>query len=175
MKFPHFIPLLVVFSLSMAVAETAADSLMSNGDFETSLGWPVGKGITIEEDSGNHFLRLESTEPGTQIQAYRKITIPGGLQKLAVNFRVNHTNIKPGAENWHTGRVIMHFKDANGQVLKPDPKPFSFVGESNGWIEKSVEIPVPEGAVEFEFMPALFQVAMGTLEIDDVTIVPVDA
>lgn len=155
------------------------DSLMNNGDFESgALGaansWTSGKGVSIEEEDGNRFLRLQATEPGVQIQSYRKIKIPGGTPKVKVSFRVRHEGITPGAENWHTGRVIMHFKDATGAVTKPDPKPFAFKGDSKGWDEKSIELDVPEGSVEFEFMPALFQVQLGTLDIDDVVIVPAD-
>lgn len=175
MKTIPLVSLLVALVISTSVAQDGANSIVSNGDFEGgSTGWPTGKGITIEEEDGNKFLRLHSSEPGTQVQAFRRIDITGGPQKLRVSFRVSRTNVVPGAENWHTARVVMHFKDANGQALKPGPQPFAFKGESNGWVDKSVEVIVPEGTTTLEFMPALFQVAQGTLDIDDVVIVPVD-
>jgi hypothetical protein len=155
------------------------DTLMPNGDFESGAlgsanGWTSGKGASVEEEDGNKFLRLQATEPGVQVQSYRKIKIPAGTPKVKVSFRVRYDEITPGAENWHTGRVVMHFKDSTGAMTKPDPKPFAFKGKSDGWSEKSVELDVPEGSVEFEFLPALFQVQMGTLDIDDVVIVPAD-
>lgn len=170
-------PLVVLMTVSVARAETAANSLLTNGDMEaggpgTANGWPTGKGISIVEEEGNHFLRLQAEEPGIQIQAHRIIKLPGGVQKLNVSFRVRFAEITPGAQAWHRGSVIMHFKDANGQMLKPDPAPFAFKGSSNGWVEKTVQLDVPEGATTLEFMPALFQVAQGTLDIDDVVIAP---
>lgn len=155
----------------------SADSIMENGDLETGgLGsnnsWTAGKGVTIEEENGNHFLHLEAVEPNVQIQSYRLVKIPDGVKKLKVSFKVRYENITPGAENWHTGRLIMHFKDAGGGMLKPDPKPFAFKDKSDGWVEKEVELDVPEGSVALEFMPALFQVGTGTLDIDDVVITP---
>ena len=172
MKQLTLVPLLVLLALTSSPGEIPANSLFPNGDIETTTGWPVGKGVSIEEEDGGHFLRLQATEPGVQIQAYRKIDLPGGLQKLKVSFRVRFEEITPGAENWHTGRVVMHFKDASGQLLKPDPAPFAFKGNSNGWMDKSVELTVPEGATILEFLPALFQVAQGTLDIDDIAVVP---
>jgi hypothetical protein len=177
MKNLFLFPLLVLMAGSIARAETAANSLLTNGDMEagglgTANGWPTGKGISTVEEEGNHFLRLQADEPGLQIQAHRIIKLPGGVQKLNVSFRVRFAEITPGTQSWHRGSVIMHFKDASGQMLKPDPAPFAFKGNSNGWVEKTVQLDVPEGATTLEFMPALFQVAQGTLDIDDVAVVP---
>lgn len=173
------LPLLMLTVVSVHSAEPG-DSLMINGDFEGggltgSNSWTSGKGVSVETEDGNNFLRLQASEPGIQVQSYRKIKVPGGTPKLKVTFRVRYEGITPGVENWHTGRVIMHFKDASGAMTKPDPKPFAFKGDSKGgWDEKTIELEVPEGSVEFEFMPALFQVQMGTLDIDDVVVVPAD-
>ena len=170
--------LLPAAALLLATVASAQDSasLITDGDLESgslsSGGWPVSPGVSVEEEGGNHFLRLQAEEPGKQIQAYRKLAIPAGTQKLNVSFRVRYTNITPGAQNWHTGRVVMHFKDSGGQVVKPDPAPFAFKGSSDSWVEKSVQLSVPEGAVALEFLPALFQVTQGTLELDDVVITP---
>ena len=175
MKRLLLVPLLVASSLASSFGQDKGNSILTGGDFESgSSEWTSGKGVSVVEEGGNHFLRLQSPEPNVQVQSYRKITLPKGVTKLKVSFRVQHEDIKPGAQNWHTGRIIMHFLDANGHALKPDPAPFAFKGNSNGWIEKSVELPVPEGAVSLEFMPALFQVAQGTLDIDDVVILPAD-
>lgn len=173
MKILCLIPLAVLMVSPLATAENDAASILPNGNLEEgNSNWPVGKGITIEEEEGNHFLRLKAEEPGIQIQAHRIIKLSGGIQKLNISFRVRFEEITPGAQPWHRGSVIMHFKDANGQILKPDPAPFAFKGNSNGWVEKSVQLEVPADAASLEFMPALFQVAQGTLDIDDMKIVP---
>lgn len=174
---PFLLPLVVVLTALSLHAEEPGNTLTPNGNFESGSlggagGWTSGKGTSIEEEDGNRFLRLQSPEPGIQVQSYRKVAVPGGTQKVKVSFRVRYEGITPGAENWHTGRVVMHFKDASGAMLKPDPKPFAFKGKSDGWIEKSVELDVPEGTVDFEFLPALFQVQQGTLDIDDIVVVP---
>ncbi len=172
------VPFLFLTLVSLHSAEPG-DTLMVNGDFESgglsgANSWTSGKGVSLESEDGNTFLRLQASEPGIQVQSYRKIKVPGGTPKLKVSFRVRFEGITAGVENWHTGRVIMHFKDASGAITKPDPKPFAFKGDSKGWDEKTVELEVPEGSVEFEFMPALFQVQLGTLDIDNVVVVPAD-
>ncbi|CAN5440906.1 hypothetical protein BH09VER1_BH09VER1_46570 [soil metagenome] len=175
MRLFSLVPLLIVMTVCSSRGQGTANSLLTNGDFEGTGGWPDGKGISIEEEGGNHYLRLQSPEPGTQVQAYRKIPVSAGIQKLKLSFKVKYEDIKPGVQNWHTGRIVMHFLDAAGKALKPDPAAFVFKGDSNGWIEKSVELPVPEGAAALEFLPALFQVSQGTLELDDVVVVPVES
>ena len=174
------LPLLISFTSLTLHGETSSSLILTDGDFEmgqlgTANSWPNGKGLTLEDENGNHFLRLEAPEPGQQIQAYRKVSLPSGLQKIKVSFRARANDITPGTENWHTGRVVLHFKDASGQVLKPDPAAFSFKGNSNGWVEKSGEFTVPEGSEFLEFLPALFQVGSGSLDIDDVVVVPAES
>ncbi len=175
MRFYLLVPLLVVSAVTSTFGQDKPNSLLTNGDLESSqTDWAVGKGVTIEEENGNHFLRLQAPEPNVQVQAYRKVVLPKGTTKLKVGFRVQYEDITPGAQNWHTGRLIMHFLDAGGKPMKPDPSPFAFKGKSDGWVEKSVELAVPECAVALEFMPALFQVERGTLDIDDIVIAPAD-
>lgn len=169
---------LCAFSVALsgiALGQTQ-DSILPGGDFEGArlggTGWPAAKGVSIVEEDGNQFLRLEADEDREQIQAYRRINLQTNIPKLAISFRARHSELTGGSENWHTGRVVMHFKDASGEVLKPDPAPFAFKGSSAGWVEKTVELTVPEGAASFEFFPALFFVPQGTLDIDDVVIAP---
>lgn len=168
-----FFPLLLISAVTFTQAADPGNSLVTNGDFEAGAkDWSVGKGVTVEKDGSNQFLRLQSTEPNTQVQSHRKVKIPGGTQKLKVSFRVHYDEIVSGAENWHNGSLVMHFKDSTGAIAKPSPRPFSFKGKSDGWVEKEVELDVPEGAVELEILPALFMVQQGTLEFDDFVIIP---
>jgi hypothetical protein len=168
-------PLLMVSAVSLLHAAEPGNTLTPNGDFEANSGgntWAIGKGASIEQEDGNHFLRLHSSEPNTQVQSHRKVAIPGGTQKLKITFRARYENIVPGEENWHVGSLVMHFKDSTGGNVRPAPKTFSFKGKSDGWVEKELEVDVPEGAVELEFLPALFRVQQGTLDFDDIVVLP---
>ena len=104
MRLFSLLPLVTLVTLGPLSAEDGVNNLLENGNLEesglgSSGGWPSGKGISIVEEEGNHFLRLEAVEPGVQIQAYRKIPLPGGVQKLDISFRARAIDIAPGAES----------------------------------------------------------------------------
>ncbi|HSI87393.1 MAG: hypothetical protein ACAI35_00720 [Candidatus Methylacidiphilales bacterium] len=157
--------------LSSVFAEDKSTSLVANGDFEGQGGWALAKAQIVEED-GKHFLRLQATEPNVQIQAHQRITLSGEPKKLTLKFRFRHDTIQAGAQNWHDGRLLVHFKNTAGEILKPDPKPIAFRGSSVEWSEKVVELPVPEASATVEILFGLFQTTSGTLEVDDVTLTP---
>lgn len=39
---------------------------------------------------------------------------------IEVRLRVRYADIKPGAKNYFDGRVMLHFKDKVGKVVKPE-------------------------------------------------------
>ncbi|PTY02236.1 hypothetical protein DB346_08960 [Verrucomicrobia bacterium LW23] len=150
----------------------AEDNLVKNGNFEEpGAGWALNK-ATIEEESGAHFLRLKAPDEPTQVQAHQRITLSGDAKKLTLKFKVRYEDIQSGAEKWHDGRLIVHFKNAAGENTKPAPKPVAFRGSSSSWTEKTVELEVPDGSATVEILFGLFQAKSGTLDVDDVTLTP---
>lgn len=166
-------PLLLAM-LCAAALGAAEPSLLSNGDCELDAdtdgkpdGWPMPAGVTWEAEDGNHFLRLKASESGKQLVLYRQVPV-AGAQAIRVSFRVRHAEVKRGRESWHDARVIIDCKDAAGKTLQPAPAHPFFSGTSAGWLEKSISFIVPSGTAVISFMPALFQVESGSLDIDDV-------
>jgi len=185
MQCPSFhIPMLRKRSLVLAAGLAAASlcfaaddtptvpSLLPNGKFELDskgAGWPDGwahpAGSSWEKEGDTHFLRLKSSEPGKTVLLYELLTLPSPPPPaLEFRLRVRYSDIKPGKENWFDGRIMGHFKDASGKVVKPDPGTPSFKGSSGGWVDKSYYVKVPASAHTMEIMPCLFQVASGTLD-----------
>ena len=164
-----------------AVLSTSG-SLISNGSFEEdkkSAGWPDGwgrlkTGGSWEVENGNHFLRLTATEPGTTVMIHRVIDLPADAKALELTWRQRVSNLKPGKEAWFDARIMMEFKDAAGRKIKGAPAPPYTRSNTAGWVEKSTKFLVPEGAVSLEFMPSLFQVERGTLDLDDIVLKPTD-
>jgi hypothetical protein len=159
--------------LVTAAVDDPAASLLSNGHFETDTnsanwpdGWPHPDGTTWEKEDAIHFLRLQSSKPGQMILLYRQITLatppPPALE---IRLRVRYANIKAGEKPWFDGRVIAHFKNEAGRVVKPEPSTPAFRGTSKGWVDHSYFVKVPAHARAFEIMPCLFQPASGTLDI----------
>lgn len=175
-----------LFSLVAALPIHAADSLLRNGDFETAkddkpLDWKTGDGVTWETDGSNHFLRLRVIEPEKMVQAYRAITLPRDARALELTYRVRFDGIERGKAQWHDGRIMMNFRDADKREVKPTPahpnyKGTSFAkkGQPAEWQERKQQIRVPEGAVTLEMIFALFNARAGTLDFDDIQLVPMD-
>ena len=174
----------------LSAPASAADpdaNLITNGNFETdskTAGWPDGWGgkakddsLTWEVETGNHFLRLHSTEPGKTVMIYRQVVIPAGAKAVQFSCRLRAADLKPGKEAWYDARVMMDFKDGGGTKLKPGPAAPYLRKSTDGWVERTARFVVPEGTKTLDVMPSLFQVNAGTLDVDDVVVkvVPLDA
>lgn len=161
-------------------APAAAPSLVANGDFELGSndatwpdGWPRVAGATWEQENGNRFLRLRTAKPGETVLVHLAVPLKPEHLALELSYRVRYTDIKPGKQAWFDGRIMMNFKDEGGQVLQPGPGHPNFRGSSKGWVTRTQTMNVPQGAKALEIMPTLFQAEGGTLEFDDVRLVPV--
>jgi endoglucanase len=157
------------------------DPIVSNGGFETpgkTADWPSDwpKAGTWEIEEGNRFVRMKSTVPDKTVMMFRTITLPANVQAFELSLRWRTTDLKPGKMPWHDARIMMDLKDAYGKKLSPQPSPiYTRSNTKEGWQARSVGFLVPEGAVTLDFMPSLFSVKQGTLDIDDVVLKPTDA
>jgi hypothetical protein len=165
-----------------AAALKASGTLVPNGNFEDdkkSVGWPDGWGRlkvggSWEQEDGNRFLRLTATEPGKTVMLYRLIDLPADTKALEFTWRQRVSDLKPGKEPWFDARIMMEFKEAAGAKMKGSPPPPYTRSNTKGWVERSAKFLVPENAVQLEFMPSLFQVQRGTLDLDDIVLKPTD-
>lgn len=171
----------IMFSLFVTTTSAFADSsqsLLSNGDFEAHTAdgpkdWPTPEGVELINEDGNHFLRLHA-DLSRILTVYREIRVTPKDKALKLSFRVRVNAIERGKANWHDGRIILDFKDADGNKLKGGPHP-SFHGSTDGWTERSVEFLVPDAAVKLEIMPAMFQAKSGSYDLDDLNLTAVDS
>src|SRR5690606_5310931 len=170
--------LAVLFALfpSSVLAEPAGSLLAPNGDFETDAnadGWPDGwaslsKGGAWVEEQGNHFLRLSSTAPGEMVMLYQEIRLPADVEAITLRWRQRVSGLKVGKQAWFDARIMLEFSDADRKKVVPSPSAPYARRDTEGWVEKKIAFLVPEGAVHLKFMPALFQVNAGTLDLDNV-------
>lgn len=167
--------------LALVVPARAGRDLVDNADFEDDRnrdGWPDGwgkpaTGGAMEEENHNHFLRLKSSSPGEMVMMYQEVPLPKGTKALEISWRQRITGLKIGKESWFDIRIMMEFLDAEKNKIGPGPKVPTFRKDVPEWTEVMLRFPVPEGAVTLKFMPALFQVAAGTWDIDDLVIKPI--
>ncbi len=160
--------------LALATYLNAADpaqQLLAHGDFEAVLsGLPTG--ISQEIEGGNHYLRLTAS-PGKMVTLYREIDVTG-LKNLQLSFRERHHGVKIGDQKWFDARLMLEFKDAARASVKGAPAPPHFQGTAEAWTPHTLHIVVPETATWLAIMPAMFQAAEGTFDIDDVEVIAVD-
>ena len=137
-------------------AQTAAPSLIANGNFESSKDgakpdeWSLGVDATWEKEGDNHFLRLKSPRPGANVLVYRAIMLKPEVKALELSYKVRYEGIKRGKQTWFDGRIIMNFKDAAKKAVDPSPKPPAFGGTAKEWKERSQQFKVPAGATTLE-------------------------
>ena len=159
-------------------------SLITNGDFETDIkkqdGWPddwgrLKEGGSWESEEDNHFLRMVSPKPGAMVMAYRTFDIPAGTQALELSWRQRVTGLRKGTSPWFDARIMLEFQGIDGKKLTSGnpSSPYS-QKDTDGWVERSTPFLVPHDALTLVLMPSLFQVAAGTLDLDDLTLRPTD-
>ncbi len=172
-------------ALQVAAAERFAQTgnLIANGNMEMDSkganspdGWPnLRENSSLEREEGNAFYRLINTQPGKTVLAYRDIPIPLATPALEVSVRWRVSNLKPGSMPWHDARIMFDIKDAKGQKMKTSAQPiYAQRDTKEGWETRTVQFLVPDGAASLEFMPTLFEVESGTLDLDDIMIRPID-
>ena len=167
--------------LPLTASRAADESLLPNGNFETSKdgAWPTGwghpKSGTWEQENGNHFLRLTSTQPGEMNMLYQMVKLPADCKALELDWRERVTGLKTGSKPWFDARVLVQFKDAGGKDVKGDPSPAATGKDTKGWEPRKMQFLVPDGAASVVFMPALFQAAAGTFDLDDVELKSIPA
>jgi hypothetical protein len=165
-----------------APASAPADSasLFPNGDFSQATanpawpdGWSHPEGATWETENGTHFLRLQSAQPGQMILVFGQMKVPDPAPPaMELRLTVRYSNVAVGEKAWFDARVMGHFTDAAGKVLKPELSAPYFRKDSTGWEQKSVFMKVPAGAVFLDIMPCMFKAASGTLDIAKVEVFP---
>ncbi len=95
-------------------AQPATTLLLSNGDFETDANadsWPDDWGRpkvggSYQSENGNHFLRLQSPEPGTMVTEYREVKVPAGIKAVELTWKQRLSNFKRGKNSWFDARII---------------------------------------------------------------------
>ena len=166
----------------------ATGNLIPNGGFETigkdggAESWGKGNddgSLSLQEENGEHFMRLVSNDPQKLRMLYRMVPLKSGSKAIEVKFRYRTTDIVKGTELPGDARAVMHFLDGtrvghleNGKVIAPDPSAIIFSPKAGEWTEVSRRYLVPDGATKLQLMPSLWKVKSGTLDIADMSVAP---
>ncbi len=146
-------------------------ALVRNGNFKKGITeWFVPKDAKAKEvqEAVSNYARIE----GSSI-IQQDIDLNPNWGRIKVSCRARYENIVPGEKSWHTGRLAIDFKDKSGAHAGGNPEMISFKGSSKEWKEYSMEYEIPDNAVKFRLQAGMWNVKSGTLDIDDVAVVPV--
>ncbi|WP_309383845.1 glycoside hydrolase family 5 protein [Cerasicoccus frondis] len=166
-----------------ASAQTSATPLVANSDLEVDAnldGWPDGwarlkTGGSWEVEDGNHFIRMQSQQPGETVMLYQEIEIPPGVEAIEMTWKQRISGLQVGEKSWYDARIMMEFMDASRTKVAPTPRAPNTRKDTDGWVEKKTCFLVPADAVTLKFMPSLFLVNAGTYDLDDIVLMPTDA
>jgi endoglucanase len=163
---------------------SADGSLIANGNLQTDAdgdgapdGWgkiKAGSGISFETEGDNKFLRLTSIEPFKMVLFYKAVMLPTTAKAIEITWKQRTTNLKRGKQNFHDARIMSTFINSAFQKVKNGPLLASASKNTDGWVEKSKSVLVPEGAAGIALMPTLFMVETGTYDLDDFVVKATD-
>ncbi|MBT64806.1 MAG: hypothetical protein CML13_16535 [Puniceicoccaceae bacterium] len=147
------------------------DSPNSAGDWPAKISKPNKGNHSWGNEGGERFIRMESTTPLETVLLYQQISLRGA-QEVEMTIRARVSGLVKGPKSWFDARIMGDFRDSGSQKIK-DFKPITFGRDTDGWVERTVTMPVPDGAVFMAIMPSLLQVNAGTLDIASITVTPV--
>ena len=174
-------PLSILLTSGVCAAQLAfSASLVPNGGFEEGAEAPASwgapnpaKGIDFPVEGGNRFARIHSD--GGTAMLYREFAIPAGTEALRLSWKWRVTGLKKGDQSWFDARIMMEFMDAGRGKVGGAPGAPNRGSDTAGWESREIAFLVPENARILKFMPSLLNVKAGTLDLDDVSLEPIDA
>jgi len=172
----------------IAAQLAATGNLMPNGNFTEAThdsAWPDGwgngpsDGVSWGNDSGKRFIRLTANDPEKVQMLYKMVVLPLGLKAIDISFRYRTAGVVKGEQAPGDARVALHFFNGtrfghleSGKELSPEPDPLILSPQTEGWTEVHDQLAVPEGATKLQWMPGLWYVRAGTLDLADIKIAP---
>ncbi len=172
------IPCRLVYSSSdLIVREEFRDSigpeLLTNPDVTISYqgdswpeGWPHLADSEYLDDAGRGYIRLNQMVPYQWTMLYRTVAIQPGMSALRIEVDARVGNLVQGANPFNEARIILQFKDSDGVVIDPKPRPLILGQKGTSlWCQRSAEIVVPEGAALLEVMAGHFLSKSGQVDI----------
>ncbi len=173
---------LMTWFVSNVASAKEPESIAPNGSFEVDRDgdeWPDGwgklkTGGSWLAENGNHFVRLRSSQPGEMVMLYQELPVPKGTEAIELTWKQRVTGLKVGKQSWFDARIMLEFLNADREKVTPTPAAPATNKNTDGWVEKQTRFLVPHGATTLKFMPCLFQVAEGALDLDDVSLRAID-
>ncbi|WP_309380697.1 glycoside hydrolase family 5 protein [Cerasicoccus frondis] len=168
------------------LANDLQPTLVINGDFDGHVSetgapqnWmlpesPEGK-IELLRDSNTRetFVRLISEAPDQLVRINQDVPLTKDIKGVEFHARFRNENVKFGKGGWLCdARARFAYLDADGNSIGPKLSDVIFDSHAQAWRNISRDYLKPEGATTFRVALTLNRPASGTLDIDEVRLIP---
>jgi hypothetical protein len=136
-------------------------------------GWDLARalGVELQEENGNHFLRLSNQTPGASAFTDALFKLDPEWRMVRVRSRLRVKDLKVGAKPWEIARLGYVFADEAG-VQVGDFTNSPGADADTDWKVIEIVSPVHVGATTIKLTPLLNN-ATGVMDIDDIVVEPV--
>ena len=160
----------MAFPGSSARAAVGAN-VFAMGDFERGWVPPKHPNLSLAEADGNHFLRVTNDNAEHVQAAHLSVPVKPRWDAVKVSAKMRAVGLLRGKESWHNARLQLSFGGPDGKMVgKYGPVPR--LDTDSEWTTRTVTQDVPKGAVTLRMSAGLW-FSTGTMEIDDIRVVPI--
>ena len=156
---------------SSSAQAAAGANVFAMGDFERDWVPAKRSNFTLAEVAGNRFLRVTNDNAEQAPATHFSVPVKPEWDAVKVSARMRAVGLRRGKESWHNARLQLSFGGPDGKMVgKYGPVPC--LDEESDWTTRTVTQDVPTGAVTLRMSAGLW-FATGTMEIDDIRVVPI--
>lgn len=152
--------------------EPVGPELLGNGDFKAGLeGWSVrGDETAVRTDQGT--LAVENSDPSRSVVVRQTIPAPSNQRTWLLSAEISTENVVPGVKSWHTARLILVGRTAEGKSVWGTKHVLEHLTGSTVWRGYASVFRIPDNATEAVMAVQLLR-ATGVIRVRNIRLTPV--
>ncbi|HEX2950702.1 MAG TPA: hypothetical protein VHV83_14235, partial [Armatimonadota bacterium] len=159
---------------------STTENLLCNGDFTRvdasghTVAWNytgTPSGAAVMTDGAQAVLSLVNNDTATWVSLRQAVPLNRAAQVVEVSGRVRVSKATPGKADWHTTRLALSWTDAKGSIVTPYPRSFEWRAPTNGWVNFSEILDIPDTVTQMVVEPAIFN-SVGQVDFADLSVKP---
>jgi len=101
-------------------------NVLANGSFDSRIGkrqvgWILGPGARVEQEHGQHFLRLTAAAPRAGIMSSRWLMLKPSWTTLTISVRMRASGLTIGKQQDSCARLLLWYSSKSGERIGPWP------------------------------------------------------
>ena len=136
------------------------------------VDWSLPSGTKLMTEDRNRFVRIKQTRSANaSVFIKGKFKLDPAWKKIHVSVRLRARKLRTGRRGTDKAMCLISFAGARRKRFKNVPEGSPAVSKSTDWVQVDGEAVVPAGAEYVVLKPGLYR-ALGTLDVDDITVGP---